>query len=167
MPQIVSGLPSDGYGRGSTAPVLPNQPSLFFRAGTENICAAVAASVIDVAAAKQVAGVKYWSSAAPDAAIADFVATVMALVPSDPRAAPATTLLKDHFTGAMAQGASASDALQVDVRGGVPGAVRGLDRNLKESRHDDPPTSDHVDPVRKPATSGCARWRPACPRRSC
>jgi hypothetical protein len=112
VPQIVSGLPSDGYGRGSTAPVLPNQPSLFFRAGTENICTSVAASVIDVATAKQVAGVKYWSSAAPDAAIADFVATVMALVPSDPRAAPATTLLKDHFTGAMAQGASASDALK-------------------------------------------------------
>ena len=112
VPQIVTGLPSDGYGRGSTAPVLPNQPTLFFRAGTENICAAVATSVIDVAAGKQVAGVRYWSSAAADAAIADFVATVMALVPSDPRAAPATTLLKDHFTGAMAQGASASDALK-------------------------------------------------------
>jgi hypothetical protein len=112
VPQIVSGLPSDGYGRGSTAPVLPNQPTLFFQAGTENICAAVAAAVIDVGAAKQVAGVKYWSSAAPDPAIADFVATLMALVPSDPRAAPAAALLKDHFTGAMAQGASASDALK-------------------------------------------------------
>ena len=53
VPQIVSGLPSDGYGRGSTIPVLPNQPSLFYRAATENICAAVAAQVIDVAAAKQ------------------------------------------------------------------------------------------------------------------
>ena len=112
VPQIVSGLPSDGYGRGSTMPVLPNQPSLFFRAGTENICASVAASVIDVGAAKQVAGVKYWASAAADAAIADFVATLMALVPSDPRATPATSLLKDHFTAAMAQGASASDALK-------------------------------------------------------
>ena len=28
-----SGLPSDGYGRGAVAPVLPNQPTLFFRAG--------------------------------------------------------------------------------------------------------------------------------------
>jgi hypothetical protein len=112
VPQIVSGLPSDGYGRGSTAPVLPNQPTLFFRAGTENICASVAASVIDVGAAKQVAGVSYWSSASPDAAIGDFVATVMALVPSDPRAAPATTLLKGHFTAAMTAGSSASDALK-------------------------------------------------------
>ena len=112
VPQIVSGLPSDGYGRGSTMPVLPNQPSLFFRAGTENICTSVAGNVVDVAAPKQVAGVKYWSSAAPDAAIADFVATVMALVPSDPRAALATTLLKDHFTAALAQGASAADVLK-------------------------------------------------------
>jgi hypothetical protein len=112
VPQIVSGLPSDGYGRGSTMPVLPNQPTLFFRAGTENICASVAAGVIDVGAAKQVAGVRYWTSAAPAAAIADFVATLMALVPSDPRATPAAALLEDHFTAAMAQGASASDALK-------------------------------------------------------
>jgi hypothetical protein len=112
VPQIVSGLPSDGYGRGSTAPVLPNQPTLFFRAGTENICTSVAASIIDVAASKQVAGVRYWSSTTPDAAIADFVGNLMGLVPSDPRAVPATTLLKTHFTSAMAQGASASDALK-------------------------------------------------------
>jgi len=113
VPQIVSGLPSDGYGRGSTAPILPNDPSLFYRAGTENICAAVAAAVIDVAAAKQVAGTKYWSSTDPDGAIADFVATIMGLVPSDPRAAPAAALLHDHFNAAMQQqGATASNALK-------------------------------------------------------
>ncbi len=112
VPLIVSGLPSDGYGRGSTAPVLPNQPTLFFRAGTENICESVAASIIDVTATKQVPGVRYWSSASPDGAIADFVGNLMGLVASDPRAVPATTLLKGHFTGAMAQGASASDALK-------------------------------------------------------
>ena len=38
--QIVGGLPSDGYGRGAVAPVLPNVPSLFYRSGTENICEA-------------------------------------------------------------------------------------------------------------------------------
>ena len=112
VPQIVSGLPSDGYGRGSTLPVLPNRPTLFYRAGTENMCAAIAATVIDVGAAKQTPGTKYWSSAQPDAAIADFVATVMALVSSDARAAPAAELLKTHFTAAMAQGSSASDALK-------------------------------------------------------
>ena len=63
--------------------------------------------------AKQAAGVTYWSSADPDKAIADFVATIMGLVPSDPRAGPATELLKAHFSTAMQQqGASASNALK-------------------------------------------------------
>ena len=111
--QIASGLPSDGYGRGATMPVLPNDPTLFYRAGTENICATVAASVIDVPTAKQTAGVTQWSSTKPDAAIADFVGTVMGLPPSDPRAAPATTILKSHFTDAMmTPGVTASDALK-------------------------------------------------------
>jgi hypothetical protein len=112
IPEIVSGLPSDGYGRGATMPVLPNSPTLFYRAATENVCAAVAAQVIDVAAARQTAGVSYWSSANPDGAIADFVAVIMALVPADPRAAAATALLKAHFTAAVQQGASAPDALK-------------------------------------------------------
>jgi hypothetical protein len=112
VPQIVSGLPSDGYGRGSTIPVLPNQPSLFYRAATENICAAVAAQVIDVGAAKQTDAGTYWSSSDPDGAIAGFVATVMALVPSDPRSAAAASLLHAHFTAAMQEGATATAALQ-------------------------------------------------------
>ena len=110
--QIASGLPSDGCGRGATMPVLPNQPTLFYRAGTENICTTIAAMVIDVPTAKQVAGVKQWSSTQSTPAIADFVSIVMGLVPSDPRAAPATTLLTSHFTAAMQQGATASDALK-------------------------------------------------------
>ena len=112
LTQIASGLPSDGYGRGATMPVLPNDPTLFYRAGTENVCALVAAAVIDVPAAKQAAGVTQWSSAKPDAAIADFVGTIMGLVPSDPRAAPATALLSSHFSDAVAQGETASDALK-------------------------------------------------------
>ena len=112
IPQIVAGLPSDGYGRGATMPVLPNQPTLFYRGGLENVCEGIATALIDVKAANQTAGVTYWSSTDPDAAIADFVGTVMALVPSDPRAAPATALLQQHFAAAMQQGASASDALK-------------------------------------------------------
>jgi hypothetical protein len=112
IPQIVAGLPSDGYGRGATMPVLPNQPTLFYRGGLENVCEGIAAVLIDVKTANQTAGVTYWSSTEPDAAIADFVGTVMALVPSDPRAAPATALLQQHFAAAMQQGASASDALK-------------------------------------------------------
>ncbi|MDB4989232.1 MAG: hypothetical protein JWN04_4410, partial [Myxococcaceae bacterium] len=109
---IVPGLPSDGYGRGAVAPVLPNQPSLFFRAGMENICASVADMVIDVAVKKQVAGSKQWTSDKPDAAIADFVALLLAMTPSDSRSAPSVALLQSHFTGAKAAGASATDALK-------------------------------------------------------
>ncbi|HEY8039788.1 MAG TPA: hypothetical protein VIF15_08355, partial [Polyangiaceae bacterium] len=113
IPEIVSGLPSDGYGRGSVAPILPNQPTLFYRAGTENICEAVSAMVIDVPANKQLTGVKQWSSGQPDAAIADFVGLVMGLAPSDPRSAPATALLKAHFTSAtQQQGITPTAALQ-------------------------------------------------------
>jgi hypothetical protein len=112
IPEIVSGLPSDGYGRGAVAPVLPNQPTLFYRAGIENICAAVAGLVIDVPAAKQLPGVKQWSSTQPDAAIADFVQIVMALTPSDARTVQAQALLSAHFTAAGKSGASASDALK-------------------------------------------------------
>jgi hypothetical protein len=112
IPQIVAGLPSDGYGRGAVAPVLPNEPTLFYRAGMENICGAVAALVVDTPAKSQLPNVKQWSSAAPDAAIADFVALVMAVTPSDPRSAPLVAALKDHFTEATKQGAKATDALR-------------------------------------------------------
>ncbi len=112
VPRIASGLPSDGYGRGATMPVLPNAPTLFYRAGVENICASVAAQVIDVPASKQVAGVTTWSSADPDAAIAGFVSQVMALTAADPRAPQATSILQAHFAAARQQGASATTALQ-------------------------------------------------------
>jgi hypothetical protein len=108
---IVAGLPSDGYGRGAVAPVLPNQPSLFFRAGTENLCEALAALVVD--AKTPPAGAKTWSSAQPDAAIADFVSLVIGVPPSDPRSAPLTTALQAHFASAKAQtGTTATAALQ-------------------------------------------------------
>ncbi|HEY5145224.1 MAG TPA: hypothetical protein VII82_00590 [Polyangiaceae bacterium] len=112
IPEIVSGLPSDGYGRGAVAPVLPNQPTLFYRAGTENICEDAAALVIDVPMAKQIAGVKQWSSAQSTAAIADMVQTVMGLTPSDPRSASAEQVLGSHFAAAMTSGATATAALQ-------------------------------------------------------
>jgi hypothetical protein len=112
VPQIVGGLPSDGYGRGSPIPVLPNQPSLFYRAGLENICESVSQLVVDAKANPAAPNAKMWSSTQPDAAIADFVSTVMALVPSDSRAATAKTLLRAHFDAATQSGASASDALK-------------------------------------------------------
>jgi hypothetical protein len=110
--QIVSGMPSDGYGRGAPIPVLPNQPTLFYRAGLENVCAAVSALVIDAAPSPAQPGARQWSSAQPGAAVADFVATVMALPTSDPRAAPAASILTSHFNAAVQSGATAKDALR-------------------------------------------------------
>jgi hypothetical protein len=108
---IVAGLPSDGYGRGSVAPVLPNSPSLFFRAGAENFCEAIAVMVIDNK--NPPAGAKTWSSAQPTQAIADFVSIVMGLPSSDPRAATASQILTSHFTSAKAaSGMTATGALQ-------------------------------------------------------
>jgi hypothetical protein len=112
IPEIVSGLPSDGYGRGAVAPVLPNASTLFYRAGTENICESVAGLVIDVPVNQQVAGVKTWSSTQSAAAIADFVQIVMGLTPSDARSASAVQILTSHFTAAVQSGASASSALK-------------------------------------------------------
>ena len=95
------------------APVLPNQPTLFFRAAIENICESVAAQVIDVPMAKQVAGVKQWSSAQSSAAIADFVSLVMGLTTPDPRTVPASALLTQHYQSALAQkGTTATQALE-------------------------------------------------------
>jgi hypothetical protein len=112
IPEIVSGLPSDGYGRGAVAPVLPNVPTLFYRAGTENICEAVADLVIDVPANQQTPGVTQWSSAQPTTAIADFTHIVMGLAPSDPRTAPAIQILTSHFTSAVQAGSTATNALK-------------------------------------------------------
>jgi hypothetical protein len=113
IPEVVSGLPSDAYGRGAPVPILPTQPTLFYRAATENMCEAIAAQVIDAPAGSAPSGVKQWSSGQPDPAIADFVAIVMGLTPSDSRSAPATALLKSHFTSAMKQtGTTATAALQ-------------------------------------------------------
>jgi hypothetical protein len=111
IPEIVSGLPSDAYGRGAPVPILPTQPTLFFRAATENICVAIAGQVIDPAGSPP-AGLKQWSGAQPQEAIADFVSTVMGLTGSDPRSAPATALLQSHFAAAMKQGVTAAQALQ-------------------------------------------------------
>jgi hypothetical protein len=108
---IVPGLPSDGYSRGATAPVLPNDPTLFYRAGIENLCAGLAALLIDNATAP--AGAKTWQSTSPTPAIADFVSLVAGLPASDPRAAGLSTILTDHFTAAKAtSGTSAKVALQ-------------------------------------------------------
>jgi hypothetical protein len=113
---LARGLPSDGYSRGAETPILPTDSSLFFRSGTENICRRLADQMVDVAAAPTAtpprAASKYQSTA-PDAAIADFVQTLMGLPDGDARAADAKQILSEHYQAALATtGIKAKDALK-------------------------------------------------------
>jgi hypothetical protein len=115
IPQIAAGLPSDGYGRGAPIPVLPAQPTLFFRAGIENICEDVANEIID--ATNPPVGAKTYSSASQatvDAAIADFVGNLMGLTPDNPAASQMSSLLQANYTGVLGLGVGAkpTDALK-------------------------------------------------------
>src|SRR3989454_8819381 len=97
-------LPSDSYSRGAEDSVLANDPNLFFRTGMENICAALGNKLIDASAGTR------WSSASPDAAIADFVHLLMGV--GTGRDATLLSILGQHLQSAVAAGLSASDALK-------------------------------------------------------
>jgi hypothetical protein len=110
---IASGLPSDAYGRGAIAPILPNEPTVFFLSGLQNICEDVAEQVVDASPGQGALGVQRWSSAQPEAAIRDFVSGVMGLSSADPRAAPAQALLEEHFSASLREpGITATQALR-------------------------------------------------------
>lgn len=101
-------MPVDTYYRAFALPSLPTNPDLFFRSSTESVCLLIADQLVDVKNATS-----RYSSTDPTTAIADMVATVMNLPPGDPRSAPATQILTDHFTNAKATtGVSATDALK-------------------------------------------------------
>ncbi|GAC1352287.1 MAG: hypothetical protein NVS3B20_10100 [Polyangiales bacterium] len=101
-------LPVDSYSRGGTAPSLETDPSLFTRAGLENLCRAVADQVIDA----PLGSPSRYSSASPTEAIADFVQTIMAVPVSDARSAALLSVLKDHFASVQTAGLKPADALK-------------------------------------------------------
>ena len=101
---------------GRSLPVLPNEPTLFYRAGTENICERVAAAG-HRRAPRQAAGapgVKQWSSAAArrrDRRLR--AASSWRLAPSDPRRRAGDDAAQGALHGgARRRGATASDALK-------------------------------------------------------
>jgi hypothetical protein len=108
--QIASGMPSDGYGRGAPIPVLPAQPTLFYRTALENVCQDVANLIID--ATSPPLGAKTYSSKGSTAAIDDFVATLMGIVPDDPRFISMVGLLTEHYNAAIAKAALPTNALK-------------------------------------------------------
>jgi hypothetical protein len=103
---VANFLPTDGYSRGAESPVLANDPTLFFRAGAENLCRVLADQVVDLTGGSRYASTK------PDEAISDMVQTVMAITPSDKRFGSAQQILKEHFTAATKTGAKAGDSLK-------------------------------------------------------
>jgi hypothetical protein len=109
-PSLAQLVPSDGYSRGSTAPVLATDPSLFYRAATEQLCRVFADYVVDTTVAGKPSR---YSSKSPDAAIDDLLASLMGIVPTDPRRAALRQILGDHFTKAKATaGLTLTDALK-------------------------------------------------------
>jgi hypothetical protein len=110
MAQIAAGMPSDGYGRGAPIPVLPAQPTLFYRAALENVCEDVANEIIDAPAPPM--GATTYSSADSTGAIADFVRTLMSIAPDDARSGAMIGLLADHYNEARAKGALPTNALK-------------------------------------------------------
>jgi hypothetical protein len=101
---IAAVLPSDQYSRGAESPVLAADPSLFFRTGLENICAALAGQLIDAGAAPR------WTSTNPAVAISDFVHTLMGI--EKLRDATPIEILTSHMQSARAAGLSAADSLK-------------------------------------------------------
>lgn len=100
---IATVLPSDSYSRGQTIPTLANDPGLFFLAGIENICRALASRVVDVTGSK-------YQSANVTQTVAELTHNLMGI--QAPRDQDVMTLLNEHFTTARSQGASAADALR-------------------------------------------------------
>jgi hypothetical protein len=76
------------------------------------VCAYLAQATIDATPIPGQPGAKNWSSSDPATTIGELVSIVMALTPSDPRSAPATAILTDHFNTARQQGATATDAMR-------------------------------------------------------
>jgi hypothetical protein len=99
-------IPGGGYTRGDEGALLPRDPTLFFQAATENMCALLAERLVDAGPRPR------FSSANTDQAVRALVGLVLGLPANDPRAPGLTTLLQEHVDEARAAGASPTEALQ-------------------------------------------------------
>lgn len=109
-PSLTQLIPSDGYSRGGTAPILATDPSLFYRAATEQLCRSFADYVVDSTVTGKPSR---YQSKMPDAALSDLVQTVMGIAPSDARYPALRQVIGDHHAKAVkTAGISATDALK-------------------------------------------------------
>ena len=102
---VANNVPLDGYLRGAEAPALSTAQTPFYRGATESLCAYAASLTVDKTMSR-------YQSAKKDAAITDFVANIMGITAEDPNSATVMGLLQEHYTSAVAAGASPTDALK-------------------------------------------------------
>ena len=109
-PGLTQLVPSDGFTRGGTAPILATDPSLFYRAATEQLCRTFADYVVDSTVTGKPSR---YQSKLPDDAVRDMVQTVMGIVPSDKRYPTLLQILSEHYAKASkTAGITATDALK-------------------------------------------------------
>jgi hypothetical protein len=106
--RLALAIPGAAYGRGEEAPLLPHDPNLFFASATDNLCQLLAGRLVDGPADRP----GRWTSARVPEAVGDFVHTLMALPPGDPRADPMRQLLDQHHASALTAGANPTQALR-------------------------------------------------------
>ena len=113
--RLAGSISADAFSRGVQAPVMPSDPSLFFRAGVELVCENLATRIVDATGGPY----KSTSPATVASAIEDMVSSLLgyapadATHPADPSHAQAATILQAHYASAMAQGAAtATNALR-------------------------------------------------------
>jgi hypothetical protein len=102
---VAGSVVADTFSRGSPTPVTPQDPNLFFRAGVEALCQALAPQVVDAAANS------LWSSADAASAIPDMVHRIIGYPPSDSHYSMAVSILQNHMQSAQSQ-SNASVALR-------------------------------------------------------
>ena len=104
--QLVSAIPGDGYSRGAEEPLIPTDPNLFFQSAVDNLCVLLSTTLV-----KQDPSAHY-PVAQPDAALDDFVKTVMGVPTNDPRSPPLREVLRRHYDDALTAGELPGDALR-------------------------------------------------------
>jgi hypothetical protein len=111
---LASAVPGDGYSRGAETPLMPHDPNLFFTAGLENLCATLAAQLVDPKGAAATAAGTHFSSVADKkgAALDAFVSDLMGAPVGDARAPELRAILAEHDAAALAAGETATDALR-------------------------------------------------------
>jgi hypothetical protein len=101
------GVPGSAYSRADEKPMMPHDPNMFFIAGTEKLCSAVAGQLVDGGPTT-----RWASKTQKDQAIVEFTEQLMGVPPSDPKHDAVIDILNRHYAAAVAAKETPSDALR-------------------------------------------------------